>query len=226
MVGVVMRLNMKAFLMMCAVVAPVKATTIYSQGWDGTSNGMSSTYDTVTSSEVSYVLDTFTLSQNSVVNNIGWWGGYSANFTPSSNDFYVELFDKTTNNSLYTFTDFVTVSATTDPLVSFYSMDLTTNASLSAGEYLLLIQAEHDVVQNDLSASSWYWGYDTASTGDSGLYYNNIDLANYVNGPFFLDRDNAFVLNGSIPEPTTLWLLGMAFTAMGASRKLSAARRS
>lgn len=216
--------NMKTFIfLMCTVIAPVQATTIYSQGWDGTSDGMSSTYDTATNAEVSSVLDTFTLNNsisNVYVNNIGWWGGYSSGLTPTPNAFYVGIGLRNANQPFFEFSGLATPTATNQSLVSFYSMDLGTVAQLSGGvDYYILIQAEHDVDLNNLASSSWYWSYDTAATGDTGFYYNNIDVVgNDPLNPFFMNKDTAFVLN-AVPEPATIWLVMLALAGMVVVRR-------
>lgn len=221
--------NMKTFIfLMCAAIAPVQATTtIYSQGWDGASNGMSSTYDTTTASEVSSVLDTFTLGSsisNVDVTNIGWWGGYSSGFTPTPtpNAFYVEI-GVQNGAPIVQFSGLATPTATAQSLVSFYSMDLGAVAQLSGGvDYYILIQAEHDVNLANLASSSWYWAYDTAATGDTGFYYNNIDaVGNDPSNPFFMNKDTAFVLN-AVPEPATIWLVMLALAGMVLVRHRSA----
>lgn len=227
------------FLMCAVVITPAQATTIYSQGWDGTTQGMSSTWDTNPDTNqkqnVASVTDLFSLAPSiskAYVNNIGWWGGFNnSSRNTSPNDFYIEL---GTLDSIGTPTELThfyysvtgVAESSVNGLVAFYSLDLFPIVELMGGvNYYISIQADSDVDISNLqsfASTSWFWAYDTSNPGNAGgfTYTNEVEFPDEKK---IFDRHAAFVLNGSVPEPATIWLMMLALAVMVVVRRRSVA---
>jgi len=191
------------------------AAVLYSQPWDGGSNLYASQNDTNPSGHglFAQVWDNFTLGTSATILEVDWTGGY---FNPPSQgpiggwfvNFYADssgqpgsLLNSTFLPGTASETFLTTVNG-----FPIYTYQATVGFLAMAGTQYWL-----DVYPDLGFPPQWGWA---TGTGGDGLAYQ-VFFGSF--GP--ISTDFAFKLQGTVPEPCTLLLLGSGLLGLAAFRK-------
>lgn len=163
--------------------------------------------------------DNFTLSSDSEITRITFWGSASGSASPELTNFSGwEI--RVLNSNHGQLTDITIDKASLNPVYTGhdnafggkeYQFTFDTSISLAAGNYWLNVGA----VQVDLNADGWYWSRST--TGDSDGQYS---VNGFAAGWFPVSGDAAFQVEGQpVPEPTALTAVGLGVVALIRKRR-------
>lgn len=156
------------------------------------------------------VADDFTLSDTSTIESISFWGGYYPNELSTTDNFTIQIFsdDAANPGGLLMETTFSTLDRAMTGNVLFgvseYEYDgmLTDSFVAMAGTtyWLSLTNDTGGVATGD----SWFW--ESSSDGGNEARWSGDEGATWNLQPNGL----SFVLNGTVPSPAALALLGVA----------------
>ena len=154
--------------------------------------------------------DDFALGGAVNLESITWWGGYDGNLDAGDDDFLVRLYSGVSGTGAV-LQEFSPVSFTRTPTslldvagndIYQYDFALAAPLGLSSGTYYLFVQ--------NLGSSDWFW--QEASSGNGDLWFRGEDTDAWTMAAG--QGDMALRLEGTVPEPSSLALLGIAGLSM------------
>jgi len=216
------RLTIAVLLAITLGVNSVIASVLYSQASDQRGGFVSDNIDTK-----DYIADDFILTQDSILTDVHWYGLYGDQSTVTSAQFRIQLFMDLAGAPLPVPQDNAFVTAT----VTAPATDTGTTSDLSNAPIMLfdvdpfqsvnLLGGQRywvSIVETDPTTDKpFFW----ASAADARMAFRTIDSGPWTRGGE-TNVNLAFTLTGhTIPEPTTLALMGLGLAGIGYKRHRS-----
>jgi hypothetical protein len=193
--------------------APVHATVLYNQPYDGTGILYASQNDTNVGGFGNFATtyDNFTLASNSTITDVAWTGGYWGGSPAAISGFTIGFYsDNAGVPGALLLSDAFSGNGNENLFASpiaTYSTTLGTAFSAAGGTpYWMSIQATIGL------PPQWGWAEGTGGNGNAYEVFRGTGGATF--------SDMAFTLSGStVPEPVTFLLAGSALLLLGSVRR-------
>ena len=202
--------KLSAFALMASLASPsVASYVVYSQGPQNSGPSYASCFSLPLGC-TQQVADDFTLTEDTLITDIHWWGNYDTGTAPATDDFTITFYEDIFSRPGKQLDALSITRQSASGLTNINGVPVFKYDALLSAPFEVLANTTYWVsIDNDPDGTAWYWLQSTQGNGQNALQRD---------GWFPGDSDVAFELT-TVPEPTTLAVVAVGLAGITVLRR-------